>query len=162
MNSPKQISPAALLLAIKVNLLRNPLFHPETVMDIFGLTRDQVRQKIQDGTFPWAFDLARGGSRRTEPRILSLSIIEQQIGSLPGIGRSRDLVLPEVIDLILPKRDVRSTELRKLLSMNSEQMQVLRADLVVTQPPRATDGAYSYTVYSRASVAEMLAKRRMT
>lgn len=160
MTAAKTISPQALLQTIKLNLVRTPFFQPETVMDILHLTRAQVKEKIQDGTFPWAFDIGES-KRRTEPRILALSVVEQQLGPLPAIGRTRNLELPEVMALILPSRDIRSTELRRILSCDSDLIRNLKRDLVVTQGPQAADGPTSFSVFSRASVVGMLAKRRM-
>ena len=105
-----QITPAALMLAIKLNLVHRPLWHVETVTDCLGLSRVEIMHRVENGTFPFAFDV--GNSRRkTETRILALSVVEQQLGSIPQIEATRNLQLLQVIDLILPKRDLRSTDL---------------------------------------------------
>ena len=157
----KQISPDALLQAVRLNLLRVPLFHPETVMNLLDITRDQVKAKIEDGTFFWAFEVGQS-KRRSEPRILALSVVEQQLGPLPAIGATRNLKLPQVIDLILAARDLRSTEIKKLFACGNDWLRDMKPNFVVVQGAKSTSGPNSYTVFSRASVADWLGKRRMT
>jgi hypothetical protein len=157
-----KISPQAIVQTIKVNLMRRPLWHHRTVMDCLDLTREQLNERIQNGQLAFAFEVGTA-KRISEPRILSLCVIENQLGPIPGIGSTRNMGLSEVIDkFILPQRDIRSTELCRLLSLERKAVYKMAAALVKTQEPIATDGPNSYTVFSRASVAEFLAARRIS
>jgi hypothetical protein len=156
---PKPISPAALLQVIRLNARRRPLWKPISVMDFLDLDYDQVMAKIQSGDFSFAFDIGLG--TRSAPRILAISVLEHKLGPLPDIGATRDLKLPEVINLVLPCRDIRSTELKGLFSCDSQHVHRLKKYFRVARKPQAADGPNSYTVFHRASVETFLAQRRM-
>lgn len=155
-----RISPAALMQTIKINLLRRPLFHPETVQDCLNIDRYKLLRMIESGALPFAFEVGNS-LRRSEPRILALSVVEQQLGPIPLIGASRNLKLPEVIDLILPSRDIKSTELKRILHCTNDNFRSYSNSLNIVRHPTATDGPNSYTVYSRESVAAWLSGRRI-
>lgn len=153
------MNPLTIKLIIAANLKRRPLWKAKTIEDFFDLTRSKVMARIESGEFPWAFNIGLG--KKSEPRILGHSVMESVLGPFEGIGATKNLQLPEVINLILPKRDVRSTELKRLLSCNSDHVQNLIPQLTVTKKPTAKDGPYSYTVFSRVSVEKFLTGRRM-
>lgn len=154
------MNPLTLKLVIAANLKRRPLWKVKTIEDFFDLSRSKVMARIESGEFPWAFNIGLG-ERISEPRILGYSVMESLLGPFDNIGTTKNLQLPEVINLILPKRDVRSTELKRLLSCNPQHVQNLADQFTITKKPTAKDGPYSYTVFSRASVAGFLQKRRM-
>jgi len=159
-DAQKTFSLAALAQVIRQNALRRPLCKVITAECFLDLTHDQVMARIQNGNFPWAFNIG-AGKLRSEPRILALTVVEKIFGVHPAIGATKDLRLKEVIDIILPARDIRSTELQRFLSCESGQIRILRSQFRVTRAAKATDGPNSFTVFSRASVAAWLAKRRM-
>jgi hypothetical protein len=115
---------------------------------------------IESGELPFAFDLAPKTASRKEPRIFSLCVAEKAGCKLP-CGATKNFSLPEVVGLILPKRDVRSTELTRLFSCSQQQVHAMKADFITTMMPKATDGPHSYTVFDRASVEAFLSQRRM-
>jgi len=154
------VNPGALKLVITANLKRHPLWKVKTIEDFFDLSRAQVMAKIENGEFPWAFNIATG-ARRSEPRVLGYCVMKKTLGPFDGIGATRNLELPEVINFILPKRDIRSTELKRLLSCDQKHVYNLAPNFTVTKKPAAKDGPHSFTVFSRASVARFLQKRRM-
>ena len=145
---------------IWVNLKRRPLWSVRVLEDFFSLTRQQVIEKIENGDFPWAFNVGCG-TRRKEIRLLGHGVTEKTIGPFPEIGATKNLKLIEVVDLILPQRDVRSTELRRIFSCSSKLVYDLAKDFRVAKKAMAKDGPYSYTVFQRASVAKFLENRRM-
>ncbi len=157
---PKPVSPSAIMEVIRMNARRRPLWKLGTVADFMDLDTAQVMARIEDGTFPYAFNLGNSG-RCAAPRILAVSVLEKKLGRLPDIGATKDLDLPAVIDLVLPARDVRSTELQRLFSLSQQIIHKHGRNFKVTRKPKATDGPNSYTVFNRASVAAWLAKRRI-
>lgn len=68
----------------------------------------------------------------------------------------------DVYKLILPNRDLRSTELKRILACSSDHVHNLKEFLTVTRPPRQADGPDSFTVFSRASVVAFLKARRLS
>ena len=63
---------------------------------------------IEDGSLPFAFDLSTNQGARKDPRVFTLCVAEITGWKNP-IGQTKNFRLPEVIGMILPKRDVRST-----------------------------------------------------
>ena len=152
---------AALVAALRANARRRPLWGVVSTAWLLDLNYRQVMQKIEDGSLPLAFNIGTG-KRRREPRIFSASVLELAFGIDNTIGATKKLSLPAAIDLILPRRDLRSTELKRLLSCDEKQIHVLKKDWRITTQPKAKDGPNSFTVFSRASVAAWLTQRRIT
>lgn len=159
-NKSKQVHPKDLLQRIQLNLAFRPLFHRQTVQDCLCLSREAVNKMIQSGELAWAFDVGIG-NYRSEPRILTLCIVEQQLGPIPAIGASKNLRLQEVVNLIFPQRNIRSTELKRIFSCGNDWFRHNRHNFKIVQPARAKDGPYSYCVISRQSAADFLVKGRM-
>ena len=151
---------AALTASLKVSLLRTPLLRVETVQDCLALTREQVNAMIESGELPFAFYLATTAKRK-EPRIFTLCVAERTGWKNPG-GETKNFQLPEVIGMILPKRDVRSTELARLLACSHQSVHSAKNHFAIVRQPAASSGPNSYTVFSRASVEKFLTRRRMT
>lgn len=154
------MNPQALIATIKINLLRRPLWQVGTVSDCLDMTRDEVMAKIDSGEFAWAFNIAAAKSR-SETRILAHCVVENAMGPLNEIGATRNLQLPQVLDLVLPKRDIRSTELKRIFSCAHNHVHQIAQSFSVASKPTATDGPNSFTVYHRASVAKFLTDRRI-
>jgi hypothetical protein len=150
-----------LIACIQINLLRCPLMRPQTVQDVLNKSRDEVDSMIEDGSLPFAFDLSTNQGARKDPRIFTLCVAENTGWKNP-VGQTKNFKLPEVIGMILPKRDVRSTELKKIFACGGDHVyQLAKNNFTVTRQPTAKDGPDSYTVFQRASVEKFLEKRRM-
>lgn len=155
------MNPTALIASIQISLLRRPLLRPQTVQDCLDKTRDEVNAMIESGELAFAFDLATKPGTRTDPRIFTLCVAEKTGWKSPA-GQTKNFQLPEVIGMILPKRDVRSTELKKLFACGSDHVyQLAKKNFTVARKPKDADGPNSYTVFHRASVERFLAQRRM-
>jgi hypothetical protein len=152
------ITPTALLATISFNLLRRPLLRVETVQDCLGKSRDEVDAMIQDGSLAYAFDISTKPGTRTEPRIFTLCVAEKTGWRNPS-GQTKNYQLAEVVGMILPQRDVRSTELRNLFACSCDHIYQLANNFKVTRKPAATGGPNSYTVFSRASIETFLTRR---
>lgn len=154
------ISPQTLVSVIKRNVTRRPLWSVMVVENFFDLSRERVMESIESGDYPWVFNIGTGRKSR-EYRILALSVLELNMPAFKAIGATKNLKLTQIIDLILPQRDVRSTELRRIFSCSSHHVYHFAKYFTATQMPTACDGPNSFTVFSRASVARFLEKRRM-
>jgi hypothetical protein len=154
------MNPITLVAFITAVLKHRPLWKARTIEDFFSLTPEQVRERIDNGEFPWAFNISLG--KKTDLRVLSWSVMETHLGPFKEIGATKNLALPEVINLILPQRDIRSTELQRRLSCSPEHVYALAPrNFKVTRKPLQAGGPNSYTVFSRASVENFLIRRRV-
>jgi hypothetical protein len=68
----------------------------------------------------------------------------------------------EVYRLILPNRDIRSTELKRILACSSDHVHNLKRHFTVTQEPRQEDGPNSFSKFSRPSIVDFLKSRRLS
>ena len=93
--------------------------------------------------------------------MLSHCIVENRLGTIPAVGATKDLALPAVINLVLPRRNVRSTELCRWFSCDQKLISLLKPHFRVTRPPRDAHGPHAYTTFDRGSVARFLEQRRM-
>jgi hypothetical protein len=147
-------------LPIKKKLIRRPLWKMKSVADFLDLDYGRVMEKIQSGELPFAFDISARKSR-SEPRVLAHCVVEMKMGAIPSIGATRNLTMEKVINLILPDRAIRSTELKRLLGCGSDHVYKLAKNFSVARKPAANDGPNSYTVFHRASVEKFLSSRRI-
>ena len=156
--SARQASNRSVLKDPIYNWACRPLWKVRSVADFLCLEPCQVMQQIESGELLWAFDIGLSG-RMTEPRILSRCAVEKKFGVVDSVGSTRNLSLPEVINLILPARDLRSTELERLLSCSQQHVYALK--FKIARKPAAKDGPHAFTVFTRTSVAEFLSSRRI-
>ncbi len=150
---------------ITVNLLRRPLWHPCTVEECLDIMRRELIAMVDRGRLPWAWDLGTS-SRRKELRILGHSVIESAMGPIPAIGATRNLGLPEVVNLILPQSRAffRSTELQRIFHSGPDLIHTLSAngEIEKIDEELSAKGAHSSPKFTRRSVARLLEKRRVT
>jgi hypothetical protein len=158
------MNPNALIAVIKINALRRPLWQADTVQECLHISRGRLVQMIEAGEIAWAWNIGRGNTRR-ELRILGHCIVELQTGPIAEIGNTRNLGLPEVVNLILPKtrQTLRGRELQKLFSCNPDTIRKLHLDGYLDKVPEklATVGPNSSPRYTRASLVNFFAKRRI-
>ncbi len=92
------ISPQAIIATIRINLLRRPLMHSSVAEECLDISRGKLNSLIESGALPWAWNLSCGGAR-AEIRVLAACVVERLAGPLPGVGATRNLQLPEVVNL---------------------------------------------------------------
>lgn len=68
----------------------------------------------------------------------------------------------DVYRLILPQRDIRSTELQRILACSHNHIHELKANFVTVREPVQADGPNSFSVFSRASLVTFLKSRRLS
>ena len=68
----------------------------------------------------------------------------------------------DVYRLILPGRDIRSTELQRILACSHQHIHDLKEHFTVIREPLQSDGPTSFTVFSRSSIENFLRSRRIS
>ena len=158
------MNPAALIAVIKINVLRRPLWQAETAQECLDVSRAKLMQMIESGEISWAWNIGMGNTRQ-EIRILGHCVVELQTGPINGIGSTRNLKLPEVINLILPKtrQTLRGRELQRLLLCNPDTIRKLHqaGDLEKVAETIAKVGPDSSPRFTRAGLIRFLEKRRL-
>jgi hypothetical protein len=96
---------------------------------------------------------------------LAHCLVERQTGPIAGIGATKDLKLPEIVNLILPKvrQTIRGTELQRLFGINPNVVKALSDSGNFDRVPEKLQrsGPNSSPHYTRASVVEFLKNRRL-
>ena len=67
-----------------------------------------------------------------------------------------------VYKLILPNRDIRSTELKRILACSHQHVHELKENFVTVREPLQADGPNSFTVFARDSIEKFLRSRRIS
>lgn len=67
-----------------------------------------------------------------------------------------------VYKLILPNRDIRSTELQRILACSHQHVHELKSNFTVTREPVQMDGPNSYSLFARGSIVDFLRSRRLS
>jgi len=155
----------ALTAVIKLNLCRRPLMSPTIAGECLGIGRRELNALVDSGEIPWAFDLGVGRNR-TELRILACCVVERATGPIPAIGATRNLNLPEVVDLILPKtrETLFGTELQRLFNASPDLIRDLAhaGEIKQLSGPLPAVGPNSSPRFTRASLVKLLENRRIT
>jgi hypothetical protein len=154
------MNPAAFIACIQINLLKCPLMRMQTVQDCLNKSRDEVNAMIESGELPFAFDLSSKPGCRRELRVFSLCVAENTGWKNPA-GQTKNYQLPEVVGMILPRRDVRSSELTRFFAVGHDHVHRLGKNFTVTRKPSAKGGPNSFTVFDRPSVEKFLISRRL-
>jgi hypothetical protein len=129
-------------------------------MFILNQREDALLHSCENGTLPWVWDIATPTSERRELRILS--------ESLTAIACNRPQPsysdVDDVIDELVPRHDLKSTQLQVFLTCSSSHVSnLLRAGcLAAASPRKAESGIHSATWVKRDSVVEFLRSRRFT
>ena len=149
---------------ININLLRRPLWHPNTVEECLDITRSKLNSMVECGDLAWAWDLGTGRKRK-EVRILGHCVVEHAMGRMPDIGATKNLRLPEVIGLILPgqRPALRSIELQRLFHSGPDLLHTLSTTGELKKVPQklSTKGANASPSFTRASLVKLLENRRI-
>jgi hypothetical protein len=149
---------------ININLLRRPLWHPNTVEECLDITRPKLNSMVECGELAWAWDLGTGRKRK-EVRILGHCVVEHAMGRMPNIGATKNLRLPEVIGLILPgqRPALRSIELQRLFHSGPDLLHTLSVSGELKKVPQklSTKGANASPSFTRTSLVKLLENRRI-
>lgn len=138
--------------------IKRPLIKLASCEDFFDRDYDSLAADAESGVFIFAWNIAVPEAQRREIRVwrnAALAVYHNQ----PLQKISED----DVYRLILPRRDIRSTELRRMLSCSQELIHDLDVAgcLPVATARRQDDGPNAFTVYHRAGIETFLRTRRL-
>jgi hypothetical protein len=138
------------------------LSSPETVRDFLRLTAEEVAQAVDGGVIPFAWDLRSPGADRSEMRLWHPTC-ESLIRS-SGTDSGPRPAEPDLARMLIPDRDVRSSELERWWSVSHQHVQRLIAAglLPVRRSPAAAAGPASYHLLTSDGLRAFLASRRLT
>ena len=134
-----------------------PTLALESCADFFDRDYDTLKVDVENGVIKFTWDIATAGATRREIRIYAPSawaFCYQR--PMPSLAEE------QIYKMILPGRDLRSTELKRILACSSDHVHNLKPYLDVTREPRQGDGPNSFTVFSRASIEKFLRSRRLS
>lgn len=137
-----------------------PLAPLEGAMWILDQKEDELLHACEDGTLPFAWDIATPTAERRELRILSESIVAIATGKPQPVYRDME----DLVDELVPHRDMRSSELQRFFSCSSSHLShLLRAGcLAAASVRRAESGVNAATLITRASVVAFLVSRQFS
>jgi hypothetical protein len=145
-------------LHLNVELPRTkPTLALESCADFFDRDYEVLLADVENRVIKFAWDIAMAGAARREIRIYAASawaFCYQR--AMP------DLKEEDVYKLILPARDIRSTELKRILACSHQHVYELKPNFTVTREPLQADGPNSFTVFSRESIKQFLRSRRIS
>jgi hypothetical protein len=136
-----------------------PTLALESCADFFDRDYDVLVADVENRVIKFAWDIAlvQGERQRRCIRIYAPSawaFCYQQ--PMPAITEG------VVYKLILPNRDIRSTELQRILACSHQHVHELKQHFTVTREPRQADGPNSFCLFSRASIENFLRSRRIS
>jgi hypothetical protein len=159
------ISAQAIFAVLRINLQRRPLWPIDMAQGSLDVPRRSVLAMIESGALPWAWNISAGRSHK-DFRILAHCVVEQQSGPVAGVGKTRDLELPEVLNLLLPqiRPTLRGVDLQRLFACSADAVRDLHraGELVMVAERRPAQGTNSSPRFTRESIAHFLERRRVT
>ena len=145
-------------LQLQVELPRTkPTLALESCADFFDREHDVLVKDVENQVIKFTWDIAAPGAARREIRIYAPSawaFCYQQ--PMPKLSED------DVYKLILPNRDLRSTELQRIFACSHQHVYELKENFIVVREPLQADGPNSFTVFSRASIVAFLKSRRLS
>lgn len=134
-----------------------PTLALESCADFFDRDYGALTEDVENQVIKFAWDIAAAGAARREIRIYAPSA-----WAFCYQRPMPQLTDDQVYKLILPNRDIKSTELQRILACSHQHIHVIKEHFTVTRPPRHEDGPLSYTVFARASIESFLRSRRLS
>jgi len=134
-----------------------PTLALESCADFFDRDYDVLVKDVENQVIKFSWDIATPAAKRREIRIYAPSawaFCYQK--PMPALTDD------QVYRLILPNRDIRSTELQRILACSHQHIHELKDCFTVTREPRQADGPNSFTVFARASILAFLRSRKLS
>jgi hypothetical protein len=158
------MNPVAVIATIKLNLCRRPLMHSSAAENCLDISSRTLNALIESGELPFAWNFSCGRARK-EIRILAHCIVERSIGTIQSIGATRNLKLPDVVNLILPqtRESMRGAELQRMFHFSSSLIFDLHrhGEIKKVAERLPAVGPNASPRFTRASLIKLLEKRRV-
>ena len=129
----------------------------EACAAFFDRDYDTLAVDVENQVIKFAWDIATEGADRREIRIYAPSawaFCYQR--PMPSLSEE------EVYKAILPNRDIRSTELERILACSHNHVHEIKRHFVLIRGPMQADGPNSFSVFSRESIVTFLKSRRLS
>jgi hypothetical protein len=156
-------------LQLSVELPRTkPTLALESCADFFDRDYDTLILDVENQVIKFVWDIsARGAELRTPNSERRTPRREIRIYAPSAWAFCYQKPMPaisedEVYRLILPGRDIRSTELKRILACSHQHVHELKDNFITTRHPLQEDGPNSFSVFSRASIEKWLRSRRIS
>lgn len=154
----------ALITAIKLNSCRCPLMDLSAAEEYLNVPPSTLNALFESGELAWAWNFGDGRARK-DVRILTHCIVERATGKISAIGATRNLKLPDVVNLILPQaiESMRGAELQRVFHVSADLIRDLhRAGEIKKIAERLPAvGPNASPRFTRASLVKLLEKRRI-
>ena len=147
-----------------------PTLALESCADFFDRDYDVLVTDVENRVIKFAWDIATGPltpalSPEGERERLQRRCIRIYAPSAWAFCYQKPmptLAEEQVYKLILPNRDIRSTELRRILACSHQHVHELKEHFTIVREPLQSDGPNSFTVFARASIEKFLRSRRIS
>ena len=136
---------------------RRALWKLTSLEDFSDRDYDSLIVAVENQTLKFAWDIAAPNTTRREVRVWRAA----------ALAAHREEPMPRVTEddvyrLILPNRDLRSTELERILSCTHQHIYALAPLWTIVRAPAQADGPHSFSVFERNSVIAFLRARRLS
>jgi len=151
-------------LSLPIDLPRTkPTLALESCADFFDRDYATLISDVENQLIKFAWDISlEFGSEKEEGRRKAIRIYAPAAWAFCYQRPMPTIREENVYKLILPNRDIRSTELVRILACSHQHIHELRGNFVTVREPLQADGPNSYTVFSRASIESFLRSRRIS
>ena len=123
----------------------------------FDRDYDTLVVELENRIIKFAWDISLAGTTRREIRVYAASAWAFCYNRpMPQISED------EVYKLILPNRDIRSTELKRIFACSHQHVHELKQYFMITREPVQEDGPNSFSVFDRGSIETFLRSRRIS
>lgn len=134
-----------------------PTLALESCADFFDRDYGALAADVQNRVIKFSWDIATEGARKKEIRIYAQTALAFFLGKpIPKMSEE------DVYKIILPNRDIRSTELERILACSHQHVHAIKTHFTVTREPVQEDGPNSFTVFDRQSIVNFLKARRLS
>ena len=155
-------------LQLQVELPRTkPTLALESCADFFDRDYATLVQDVENRLIKFAWDISSRKAETLKPETLKENRREIRIYAASAWAFCYQTPMPAlsedaVYKLILPGRDIRSTELKRILACSHQHVHELKSNFTVTREPLQADGPNSFTVFARQSIVDFLKSRRIS
>lgn len=142
-----------------------PTLALESCADFFDRDYGTLIEDVQKRVIKFAWDISIKGGTENEKGHIYRRDIRIYAASAWAFCYQRpmpDIKEDAVYKIILPGRDIKSTELQRIIACSHQHVYELKENFKVVREPAQADGPNSFTVFSRESIVNFLKSRRIS
>jgi hypothetical protein len=155
-------------LQLPVELPRTkPTLALESCADFFDRDYDTLILDVENRVIKFVWDIASRKAETLKTETPEKKRREIRIYAPSAWAFCYQRPMPQIAEdvvykLILPSRDIRSTELQRILACSHQHVHELKSNFTIVREPQQADGPNSFTVFSRQSIVDFLKARRIS